>query len=1163
MIQEKAGEAGILLTESAIRDVSSTNFYSRGRAYYRQGKVRGLREVDKQPHTYMAEVRGTRRYRVQVKLSEDESEVESTYCSCPLGRDYAAACKHVVATLLAVKDMQEEKASQQEDQSEKEALHAFHQLIRDSGDRLSPHEVLSRVMRQGEKVNGYSLLKAGREMWQEQRRSQHDEAIRFLFDSYARPQPQRAAGSQLIHLEPRMFVFGERGGVSAWLEFRLGAEKLYVLKNILDFMDAYRGGRDWPLGKKNMLHLGQDRWGDKRSEALWQMLEQARASEQDLMRNFSVGSGRFGYYSSYNPFGRSILFDGKRFKLSNENMERFLDAMGETQFELTLDGSEPESVQVAQGNPKVVLELAPEGEGGVIRAEAGHILLGLDSTNKTFYQDGKIFRADENFRQAVLPILKVLAQTDAVEMNREELGRFFSLVLPRLEKSTEVEIAPGFEERYIFEPLVCELYLDYEGDGIAARPVFVYGEVRFNPLKEKRPKLAKGMNLVRSESGEQEIFARFANYGFQQERGLFVQLDEEMAYEFLVEELPDLPDWVEIFYEDAFKEKPVRQMPKVTAGVSVNDSNLLEVSFSAQNLDFDELLDVLASYRQKKRYHRMKDRTFVTLGEQQLQALADFVESTGLTKKKIQDGERAVLPLAQAMYIDQLARDSEADISLKRNQRFRQLVRNIRSPQDADYEVPASLSSILRDYQVTGYNWLQGLASCGLGGILADDMGLGKTLQVLAFLLAKQQEDKAAGTVSPPSLVVAPTSLMYNWLDEVQRFTPELKAIVVAGTKSEREETLSGAGEEPDILITTYNMLKRDIDLYETRRFRYVILDEAQHIKNPGTQNAKSVKRLNADDFFALTGTPIENTLTELWSIFDYLMPGYLLSHQKFRAKYETPIVREQDERAGADLRRHIMPFILRRLKKDVLQELPDKVERRQTCEMTPQQEKVYKAWFLKSQKEFAEALKEKGFGESKIKILAILTRLRQIACDPALFLEDYEGGSGKLDALEEMVGDAVGSGHRLLVFSQFTTLLAHIAARLEHLSLQYFYLDGATPAMERMRLVKTFNAGGAPVFLISLKAGGTGLNLTGADMVIHADPWWNPAVEDQATDRAYRLGQKNNVQVVKLITKGTVEEKIYELQQKKKDLIDKMIQPGENLLTKLSEEEIRELFRR
>ena len=433
-------------------------------------------------------------------------------------------------------------------------------------------------------------------------------------------------------------------------------------------------------------------------------------------------------------------------------------------------------------------------------------------------------------------------------------------------------------------------------------------------------------------------------------------------------------------------------------------------------------------------------------------------------------------------------------------------------------------------------------------------MGLGKTLQVIAFLLAHREEE------APPALVVAPTSLMYNWMDEIVRFAPQLRAAVIAGTKKEREASLAG-DMQYDVIITTYNMLKRDISLYEKQNFRYCFLDEAQHIKNPGTQNAKAVKRLKTGGYFALTGTPIENTLTELWSIFDFLMPGYLSSHKNFKQRFEVPIVRAQDEHALKNLNRHVAPFILRRMKKDVLRELPDKVESKMLNEMTAKQAKVYAAYFVQGQKEFAKELKAHGFGESRIKILAILTRLRQIACDPSLFLDGYDGGSGKLDLLEEVVQEAVSGGHRILIFSQFTTMLQHIAQRLDALNLDYEYLDGHTPALERVRLVKEFNAGTQPVFLISLKAGGTGLNLTGADMVIHYDPWWNPAVEDQATDRAYRIGQKNNVQVLKFITKDTIEEKIFALQEKKKALIDQMVKPGENFLSKLSEDEIRDLF--
>ena len=468
--------------------------------------------------------------------------------------------------------------------------------------------------------------------------------------------------------------------------------------------------------------------------------------------------------------------------------------------------------------------------------------------------------------------------------------------------------------------------------------------------------------------------------------------------------------------------------------------------------------------------------------------------------------------------------------------------------------MPTSLKPVLRDYQVTGFNWLSGLADHHLGGILADDMGLGKTLQVITFLLARKAPE------APPSLVVAPTSLLYNWLEEIARFAPSLQAVAVAGSKAERCAQLEQAGGV-DVIVTTYDTLKRDIDLYGARHFGCVFLDEAQHIKNPATQSARAVKKLSADTCFALTGTPIENTLTELWSIFDFLMPGYLGSQSKFKQRFELPIVRAEDKKAAKALRQRVMPFILRRMKKDVLKELPDKVERKLVGEMTPQQAKVYRAYFMKSQRDFLREVSLASPGEQRIKILAILTRLRQIACDPSLFLESYHGGSGKLDMLDELIAEAHEGGHRLLIFSQFTTMLSRIAEHLRRRGLAHFYLDGATPALTRMKLVREFNRGAVPVFLISLKAGGTGLNLTGADMVVHFDPWWNPAVEDQATDRAYRLGQRSNVQVFKLIMKGTVEEKIYELQEKKKSLIDQMIKPGENFLAKLTEEEIRALF--
>ena len=1111
-----------MLKDIIIKSVASSDtVYRRGVKYYREGAVEHLESENDAGTEWTAMVYGTEDYNVSVKLNKKQNNVESYTCDCPAAAQYLGACKHVVAVLLAIQEEQESRRPQ----SAQELLRG---VMADYGiDTLS------------------SLAKKKAVQLQEQQ-SAESRRMFAAFQEAARDNSSALAGPLVYgYLEPRLFTESFYGNHRNWLEFRFGLDKLYVVKNIGALVQGVERGEQWQLGSKSVVNLGTVRWGDEVSAALYGLLQKYYRLEQGM---FAAGGSSRYYYTD----NRSYLFDQKQFRLSPEALGEFLTLMGDKSFEVHIEGSVPERVCTQQGNPQISLALQEKngcGELVVKRADIAALTRECDYV----YQDGIIYRCDTKFAQAIKPLIDTFDETNSVKINKADMARFFGQVLPRMEMAAAVDVDDKFQEQYVIHPLTVELYIDYEGDGIAVRPKFAYGDAVFNPLVEPEPPLRDGRKLVRNNASEDEIITRLTHYGFRKKRDQLVQTDEEKSYEFLTEELPYLPDWVDVFYSDAFGSRPVRPMPKVTAGVSVNDANLLEVSFNAKNLDFNELMEILDSYRQKRKYHRLKDRSFITLGDQQMQAIADFVDNTGIARSKA-EGMKVELPLSQAMYLDELARADES-LRLERSREFRTIVRDIRHPEENTVAVPESLKGVLREYQVTGFNWLSTLSQYHLGGILADDMGLGKTLQVITFLLSKQDYKE------PPSLVIAPTSLMYNWLEEIERFAPDLKACAVAGSKEERQKILDEADSSYDVLITTYNMLKRDIDMYEKRRFRYAFLDEAQHIKNPTTQNARAVKRLKTSGYFALTGTPIENTLTELWSIFDFLMPGYLYNHKRFKDTYETPIVREQDERSLTDLKRHVMPFILRRMKKDVLMELPDKVERKMVSSMTAKQEKIYQAWFLKSQKEFAQQL---AAGEdSRIKILAILTRLRQIACDPAMFLEGYTGGSGKLDQLEELVSEAVEGGHRILIFSQFTTMLGHIGERLKQQGIAYYYLDGSTPPLERIRLVKAFNEGVTPVFLISLKAGGTGLNLTGADMVIHFDPWWNPAVEDQATDRAYRLGQKNNVQVIRLLAKGTVEEKIYELQQKKKSLIDQMIQPGENFLSRLTDEEIRELFQK
>ena len=433
------------------------------------------------------------------------------------------------------------------------------------------------------------------------------------------------------------------------------------------------------------------------------------------------------------------------------------------------------------------------------------------------------------------------------------------------------------------------------------------------------------------------------------------------------------------------------------------------------------------------------------------------------------------------------------------------------------------------------------LDSYGFGGILADDMGLGKTVQVIALLLDEAQKNQASRF-----LIVCPASLVYNWENEINRFAPELKVQTVTGAAGERQEILAAAhagnvGEKPQIYITSYDLLKRDLPFYEGISFRFQIIDEAQYIKNPSTQTARAVKMISSRTRFALTGTPIENRLSEFWSIFDYLMPGFLFSYGEFKKRFENPVAKDGDQTAVETLKRLTGAFLLRRLKKDVLKDLPEKLETVVYSRAETEQQTLYNAQALQL-KRYLEDLDGDFGGSERLQILAQMTRLRQICCDPSLCFQKYRGGSAKLDTCMELISGGIEGGHKMLVFSQFTSMLEVIEKRLKKEGISYYLLTGGTSKEERIRMAGAFQTDSVPVFLISLKAGGTGLNLTAADMVIHYDPWWNAAAQNQATDRTHRIGQEKQVTVFQMIMKDTIEENIMKLQAQKKNLADQII---------------------
>lgn len=712
-------------------------------------------------------------------------------------------------------------------------------------------------------------------------------------------------------------------------------------------------------------------------------------------------------------------------------------------------------------------------------------------------------------------------------------------------KNIEVEIDKSVKSELDKYNLLSRVYFDIAPNGIASKVEFCYGEKVINPLDD-----ATGSFGHRDTERERQVLGEIKDLGMKQTGKLFYLEDREEIMDLLTDNLGKLKKIAQVYYSEDFRKLHVYKLDNLGINLSLSeDDSLIHMGINLENVTDEELMDLIDAIKKRKRYFRLKNGSIINLANVESERLINLINSMDIDKSKIKNGVFEI-PLSRCVYIDNYLKSKGIE-NVEIEPKLKKLIKDISTSNNLNFELNGVLKDVLRDYQVVGVNWLKSLSRYRFGGILADDMGLGKTLQVLAFIAS--EEDRTL-----PCMVVAPTSVILNWKTEAKKFVPEMKVLVVTGMKDIREKLISSC-DDYNLVVTSYGALRNDIGNYSDKKFSYVFIDEAQNIKNPNTLNANTVKTLRAKCCFALTGTPIENGLTELWSIFDFVMPGYLYSLGKFKQNFEEPIVNGKDARKKDDLSKLIAPFILRRLKKDVLKELPEKIETNHILEMTVEQKKLYVAYFKKIKNEFLVGTDINT--KSTVEILSALTRLRQICAHPGTFLEDYDGGSGKLDAAMEIISEAMDSGHSVLLFSQFTKMLKIIRCQLENENLNYYYLDGTMKAEERLNVVDDFNSDKEAVFLISLKAGGTGLNLTKADIVIHFDPWWNPAVEDQASDRTHRIGQKNVVQVYKLLTEGTIEEKIMALQEKKKDLIDSVITQGENFINSLGEDEIRELF--
>lgn len=917
----------------------------------------------------------------------------------------------------------------------------------------------------------------------------------------------------------------------AQVSITVGSSRMYKVQNLRKFLADYYDGTTIHLGKEFHFVHGEHRFSKRTRGFLEHLLDIYEIQEV-------LGKGAF----TTNLFAKSEM------SFSKNMLKRLLATLGKEKFTLVLKEKVYPDVTFVKGNPELGFYISAKEDEIMLDYNADYQMIPLASDGSLILYEDVVYEPDKKFIQNFLPFYSSLGKDrEGLVFRGEDKQRFLDLVLPKINETMTIDVPKSLRENYIVEDLQTAIYLDKYKNHIKATVKFQYGAYEINPLASQIP---EGIVIVRQKDKESLVMEYLESLQFVPYQDGFLLKDEEQIYQFITEGVTEMSERYPIFYSDDFRTITIKGTGTIRTGVKVNkESDLLEMDLEYEEVPKEELKELFHSLMLKKKYHRLRNGAFINLEDKEALEGKRLLEELHLDYSNYNEDHFEV-PKYASMFLDEFLEDSEI-ILAKKEESFKQLISDISKKTPKRYNQPKGIEASLRKYQVTGYRWLKTLSENGLGGILADDMGLGKTLQSIVYMASFPEKCH---------LVVCPTSLVYNWQEEVATYVPHLKTVIVQGAPEVRQELIKNY-ENVNIIITSYPLLRRDFECYADVPIDTMFIDEAQFIKNPGSQNSKAVKKIHARCKFALTGTPIENSLTELWSIFDYILPGYLLSHRKFVEEYEKPIVRDENTDVLASLGKKIQPFILRRMKKDVLKELPDKLEKKMVTELTEKQRQLYLSFLANIREELHETIEQNGFEKSRMQILSALTRLRQICCHPSTFVENYDGDSGKLELLMDILPGMLENGHRILIFSQFTSMLSIISKRLEESDIRYYYLDGNTKPEERIDMVNTFNEGERQVFLISLKAGGTGLNLTGADTVIHFDPWWNPAVEDQATDRAYRIGQKNTVNVFRLLTKNTIEEKIFKLQEKKKDLSDSIIEAREVFINKLTKEEMEELL--
>ncbi len=876
----------------------------------------------------------------------------------------------------------------------------------------------------------------------------------------------------------------------------------YVIKDIPYFLRALKNYSQYSLGSLHYIDLFFDNFDEASQEFLSFLLKIDGKSDEALTKSLYIKNGRY--------LNIPFLFLEEAMDLVSALEVYQLKIIGRTVNYFTF---------IPLDNDSEIFKFKVESQQDYIELS----LFSEDYHNfydySLLYDNNVFYKLSQEQRRLLLVLDKQFAQKSKIKFSYSEKDKL-AQALQQLSTLGKIE-AP---EHFVVKPFDAKFTFDLlDEKTLSLAMKFDYGTFSIDSFHD-----LETLEFSRDLRKEQKIFALMERLQFAKAFNSTLEITEHLSENFFLKILPSFQKLGQIELSPTLRNMRMDEVPEIHID---SQGGLLDISFDIPHVEDGEFANVIAKLQENAEFYISESGKFYHFNEKFDRLKAALHE---LDDQFVIQGSSLHVNINRSFQISKIfEKISGASFSEK----FKSLYQHLTHPEEFPYEKPEHIKASLRSYQETGVRWMSMLSHYNLGGILADDMGLGKTVQAITFILSNLKKDESV-------LITAPASLTYNWASEFEKFTDEIDFVVIDGNKADRTKEIQ---ENHQIYITSYGSFLKDFEDYQDKKLNYLLLDEAQVVKNYSSKTNKSLSALNVEHTFALSGTPLENRIEEIWAIFQVVMPGFLPKREKFN-KMEPSVIS-----------RLIQPFIMRRKKEDVLEELPEKMEITVYNQLADDQKVIYLAQLELMQKQVLE-MDNAALSRSRIEILAGITRLRQICNTPALFMDDYKGSSGKLERLRELLAQIKDSGHRPLIFSQFTKVFPHIEKLMEEQEMTAYKLTGSTPIKDRLSMVQAFNAGSRDAFLVSLKAGGVGLNLTSADVVILVDLWWNPAVEEQAIARAHRMGQKNTVEVIRLITQGTIEEKIMEIQERKKDLIANVLE-GDTVDKVLSEAEIREIL--